>query len=198
MNQTSKKTIEAVLEKYDFDNFALWTVLKDAPYYIKLHAGINDEEIGLVMFGACHHSIKETASETLKEFVSNKGFVLEGGLLYRENDEIKVAPGCCCGLENWYEWLEVPNGRVNIWTGHDPESLIEINDGKIKIWQDSEKKDENKSIEFTVEEMIEKLQNVEKDMKDFLFRLGQWTKYIAPELEKRVVNHFAKNMNIKL
>ena len=46
--------------------------------------------------------------------------------------------------------------------------------------------------------MIEKLQNVEKDMKDFLFRLGQWTKYIAPELEKRVVNHFEKNMNIKL
>lgn len=46
--------------------------------------------------------------------------------------------------------------------------------------------------------MIENLKNIKKDLSDFLSRLGQWTKQIEPELEERVVNHFAKNMNIKL
>jgi sulfur relay (sulfurtransferase) DsrC/TusE family protein len=46
--------------------------------------------------------------------------------------------------------------------------------------------------------MIENMRNVEKDLKDFLVRLAQWTKDIAPELEKQVVKHFAKNMHIEI
>lgn len=92
--------------------------------YIRMHAGISDEEIGSVMMVACDSSggeiIKEKSLETLKAFVADEGFVLSGGLLFKENDEIKVAPGCCCGLENWQDWLDVPNGQVDIWTGHDP------------------------------------------------------------------------------
>ncbi len=195
------KTIEAVIENCKFEEHQPWIISRNETAYIRLYAGIDDEEIGSVMLSACSLSsgeiIKETALETLNEFVANEGFVLEGGLLFKENDETKIIPGCCCGLEDWKEWLDVPSGKCGIWTGHDPESLIEINDGNIKIWQDRKNKNENQSIEFTVEEMFEKLKQVEKDLQNFLFRLKQWINHIEPSLEKEVIYHFAKNMNIK-
>jgi len=203
MNQSSNKTIEAVVEIESFTAPPPWLILQELDSsYVRLHASISEEEIGSVMlrscFGYSEPEFAGTASDTLETFVSDENFVLAGGLLFRENNEIKVVPNCCCGLEDWHQWLDVPNGICSIWTGHSPESLIEINDGKIKIWQDSERKEEKDSIEFTLDEMIEHLNRVEKDLKDFLFRLGEWTKNITPELEQRVVNHFAKNMNIKL
>lgn len=195
------KTIEAVIENCTFEKPQPWIISRNKTAYIRLYAGIRDEEIGSVMLSACSLSsgeiIKETALETLHEFIANEGFILEGGLLFKENDAIKVVPGCCCGLEDWQEWFDVPSGRCEIWTGHEPESLIEINDGNIKIWQDRQTKDENNSIEFTVEEMVEKLNQVEKDLQNFLFRLKQWINYIEPSLEKEVVYHFAKNLNIR-
>jgi hypothetical protein len=195
------KTIEAVIENSRFEEPLPWVISVNETNYIRLFAGISDEEIGSVMLSACSLSsgeiIKDTAFETLKEFISDEGFILEGGLIFKENNEIKVVPGCCCGLENWHEWLGVPSGQCEIWTGHDPDSLVEINDGNIKIWQDINCKNEDQSIAFTVDEMFEKLKNVEKDLKDFLFRLSQWTRFITPEFEKQVVEHFAKNMSIK-
>lgn len=195
------RSIEAVIENFNFEGVEPWIISTEEKSYIRLFAGITDEEIGKVMLSACTLSsgeiIRETAFETLKKFVSNEGFVLEGGLLFKENDEIKAAPGCCCGLEDWLEWLSVPIGQCDIWTGHDPSSYIQINDRKIKIWHDEKNKVENQSIEFTIDEMFKRLINIEKDLKDFLFRLSQWTKFIAPELENQVVEHFAKNINIK-
>jgi hypothetical protein len=192
------KTIKAVFEVGNIEDNSPWIISKNDSRYIRVYAEISDKEIGSVMLAACNNLIGQTASETLEAFVSDEGFILAGGLLFKENNEVKVVPNCCCGLEDWYQWLTVPNGRVDIWTGHDPESLIEIKDGKIKIWQDRETKDENKLIEFTVDELIEALRNVEKDLKDFLFRLAQWTKYIEPTFEKKVVYHFAKNMHIEI
>jgi hypothetical protein len=194
------KTIEAVIENYKFEEPQPWIFSTNEIGYTRLYAGISDEEIGSVMLSACSLSsgeiIKETAQETLKEFILNEGFVLEGGLLFKENDAIKVVPSCCCGLENWNEWLDVPSGKCGIWTGHNPESLIEINHGNIKIWQDRQTKDEKHSIDFTVEEMVEKLNQVKKDLQNFLFRLKQWVNHIKPGLEKDVVYHFAKNIKI--
>lgn len=202
MSKASNKSIVAIVENLGFDEKSPWDISTVESGYIEIRSSITDEEIGSVMLKAClsgsNDLVEESASETLKAFIANKGFVLSGGLLFTENDKIKVGPGCCCGLENWHEWLEVPSGKHQIWTGHDPESLIEINDGTIKIWQDRDKKDEEFSIEFTVDEMNEKLAKVERNLKDFLFRLGQWTKYIEPSLENQVVKHFAENMNINI
>lgn len=209
MNQNSKKTIEAIAKvEARYEISPPWITSKSDSHfnYIRIYSGITDEKIGSVMFDACLMSsvessdkiIKETALETLKIFVANEGFVLGGGLQFKENDEVKVSPGCCGGLEDWCDWCDVINGETNIWTGHNPESLIQIDGEIIKVWHNKETKDNRPSIEFSAKEMIENLRNVEKDLTDFLFRLAQWTKDIAPELEKQVVNHFAKNMNIEI
>jgi hypothetical protein len=210
MIQNSKKAIQAVVEIeaiYKHDKIKPpWTISKSDNYisHVRLYAGIGDEEIGSVMYVACNYNsyesadeiIKETAVETLRAFVSEESIVLPGGLEFKENDEVKVTPGCCCGLEDWIDWLEIKKGENNIWNGHDPFALVE-NDGQIiKIWEDKENKNESPSIEFTVEELTNNMKIIERDLKDFLIRLAQWTKNIEPELEKQVVNYFARNMHI--
>jgi hypothetical protein len=207
MPQNSKKTVEAIVRVENVrlkDVSPPWSITISDSWFtdVRIYPGISDEEIGLVMLAACLSSsgeiIRETASDTLAALVTDEGFVLSGGLLFRENGEVKVSPGCCGGLESWNEWFSAAHGNTHIWTGHSPESLVEIDSGIIKIWHDREDKDDNYSIEFSAPEMIEKLQNVELDLKNFLFRLAQWTKYIEPGLESEVVRHFEENMNIKI
>lgn len=212
MNQKLNKTIEAIVKvetgSFEEEVSPPWIISKGNDWftYVRIYSGISDEEIGLVMFSACLSSsvassdeiIKDTALETLEIFVADEGFILSGGLEFKENDTVKMSPGCCCGLEDWKSWLDVPNGNTLIWNGHDPFASVEIDDGVIKIWEDKEIKDEGPTIEFLPDELTEKMKNVENDLKDFLFKLAQWTRKIEPALENKVVNHFAKNMNIEI
>ena len=130
--------MEAVVEieaSYKHDGIMPpWKISKSDNYlsFVRLYAGISDEEIGAVMYIACNYNslengdeiIKSTALETLKTFVLEEDFVLPGGLQFKENGEVKVSPGCCGGLEDWNDWSDVAGGETDIWTGHDPESLI--------------------------------------------------------------------------
>lgn len=208
MIQPAKKSIEAVvvIRKSDFDASVkpFWEIIQVDSYFtnIRLYSETNFDEIGAIMFKCCSpiddEVVIQNAKDALKHFIDDEGFVLSGGLIFRENGEEKFGPSCCCGLEDWDQWLDVPNGKTNFWNGHDPSCAVEINEGKIKIWQDEQLKNENPSIEFSAEEFVEKMAQVEKDLKDFLMRLSQWTNQVEPSLEKQVVSYFAKNMNIKI
>lgn len=208
MIQPTKKSIEAVvvIRKSDFDESVkpFWEVLQVDSYFtnIRLYSETSFEEVGAIMFECCSPIDDEVdiqnAKDALKHFIDDEGFVLSGGLIFKENGEEKFGPSCCCDLEDWNQWLDVPNGKTNIWNGHDPFCAVEIDGGKIKIWYDNQLKNESPSIEFSVEEFVEKMSQVEKDLKDFLVRLSQWAKQIEPDFEKQVVRYFAKNMNIKI
>jgi hypothetical protein len=193
----SQKTIEAVIEISPFEIESPWAVAAVAPYsLLRLFSGTNDEEIGAIMLTACLFSrikIHASAVETLKALVG-KDFIMSGGLLFSEEGQEKVRPGCCCGLENWREWLDVPSGKL-IWAGHDPTPEVEFVDGGVRVWQD-QKADGVDFIDFGVDEMRVLLEKVESDLQGFLYRLGKWTDFVAPGLKRKVVSHFAKNMDI--
>ncbi|HEY8563766.1 MAG TPA: hypothetical protein VIL74_25530 [Pyrinomonadaceae bacterium] len=201
MNRNSNKTIEAIVKIDSFEITAPWEVAENKFFYTRLFAGMDEAEIGSIMlasiFPLTDEMVKENAADTLRAFVDNEeGFVLGGGLLFKENGAAKVSPGCCGGLEDWRDWFAVANGSGGIWTGHDPESLIEKNDRLIKIWNDAETKDDEFSIELMPEEFIRLLELVERDLTDFLDRLRRWTTVHATGMENEVVDYFAKNMNI--
>jgi hypothetical protein len=203
MSRSPDKTIEAIVEIGSFEDAAPWPIAEGRFFYVRLFSGTSDAEIGSLMMAAfspvTEEIIRENAAETLRAFVANDdGFVLSGGLFFKENGEIKVGPGCCGGLEDWDRWFDVAEGKTDIWTGHDPSVLVEVKDRTIKIWNDQAARDEKFSLEFTREELIRRLEIVEKDLRDFLERLRQWTAAVAPGLEERVVRHFAKNMSIKI
>lgn len=59
--------------------------------------------------------------------VAEYGSSLSGGIVILERDHCMSSPGCCCGLDCLTEWIQVLNGRpndwLNLWTGHDSDSL---------------------------------------------------------------------------
>lgn len=152
------------------------------------------------MVTACTYGQEEvsplvTVTETLEYFLSREEFALPGGLQFLENDIAKVVPGCCSGVENWRDWLDVPYGKNTVWAGHDPTPWVEYFDGGLRIWQD-EKSEETAFIEFTTDEMETALRKAENNLKGFLVQLDKWVNYIAPDFEQRVVRYFAKHLHI--
>lgn len=193
-----QKTIEAVVEMQPFEGEPPWAVASVADWsFLRLFPDSTDEEIGSLILTACsynHHlEVQRSAIETLNAFVA-EDFVLPGGLQFADDGQVKVVPGCCAGLEDWREWLDVPNGKT-IWAGHDPSPGVEFVDGIIRVWQD-EKADGVDFIDFDVDEMRGLLEKVESDLKGFVFRLGKWADFVAPSLQKKIVEHFVKNMHI--
>lgn len=193
-----QKRIEAVVEIQSFEAEPPWALASVAGWsLLRLFSGSTKEEVGSVILtaGSYNHHLKvqSSAIETLNAFVS-EDFVLPGGLRFLENERIKVVPGCCSGLENWREWLDVPNGN-SIWAGHDPSPGVEFIGDTIRVWQD-EKADGVEFIDFGVDEMRSLLGKVESDLKGFTVRLGEWADFVAPNLRQKMVEHFAKNMNI--
>ena len=120
---------------------------------------------------------------------------MPGGLQFVEDGVAKVVPGCCSGLENWREWLDVPYGQKMIWAGHNPTPWVEYFDGGVRIWED-EKSDEIQHIEFSQEEMELLLKKTETDLKGFLRQLEKWARYVAPGFEQSIVAYFAQHMHI--
>lgn len=193
----SHKIIEAVVEMNPFEEKPPWAIASLPNFsFLRLFSGITDEEIGSVMLTACDYNqikICPSATETLAAFV-DEDFVLPGGLQFLENGQVKVVPGCCSGLEDWREWLEVPNGK-SVWAGHDPSPGVEFVNEKILVWQD-EKADDVAFIELQYDEMRELLEKVESDLNGFVVRLNEWCDLTAPNLKQKIVRHFVENMHI--
>ena len=196
----SKTLIEAVVENCLPEGEQPWPVSAEGEScLIRLHPGVSDEEVGSVMLTACVYNRTEVTaspSETLGNLVSSEGIVLPGGLRFSEGGAVKVVPGCCCGLEGWREWLGVPHGNGSVWGGHDPDVRVEYVGDKVRVWQEAEK-GVAEYVELDKEALAALLKQVENDLGGFLARLGQWVRYIAPGLERAVVDHFAENMNIR-
>ena len=192
-----QKTIEAVVEIRPYGANPPWPIAAiPDPSFLRLFSGVTDEEIGMLILTACSYNqidVHSSPIETLNAFVA-EDFVLPGGLRFSEAGEVKIVPGCCCGLEEWRDWLDVPNGET-VWAGHNPQPGVEFTDGIIRVWRD-EKDEGVEFINFGVDEMRNLLKEVESDLNGFLFRLGEWTDSVAPELKAAVVEHFAKNTDI--
>jgi hypothetical protein len=194
-----QKTSEAIVEISSFDGEPPWALSPAGNQtFLRLFSGITDEEIGTVILTACLYNqidVRPSASETIKAFLEEEQFVLPGGLQFSLGGQVKVVPGCCCGLEDWRGWLDVPNGANSVWAGHNPSPEVEFVNGGIRIWQDK-KADGVVFIDFGVDEMHGLLRKVESDLKGFVVRLGKWTDSIALELHPKIVTHFANNMDI--
>jgi hypothetical protein len=191
------KSIEAVIESLSYESKPSWSVASiDDSSFIRLFSGTTDDEIGSIMSLVCNYNqieIQPSAIDTLENFLS-KNFVLPGGLRFLDDGKQKVVPGCCSGLEDWRDWLEVPRGK-GVWAGHDPMPHPEFINGKIRLWQD-EKADDIDFIDFEYDELNSLLDKVKSDMEGFVVRLGKWAEFIAPDLRQEITEHFVKNMNI--
>lgn len=78
-----------------------------------------------------------------------------------------LVPGCCNGLEEWRDWLEVIDGDGWAGFGHDPSPIAERIGDTVRLTADAEA-DESPLIELPVAELRQLLEGAERDLTDFL------------------------------
>ncbi|WP_223242351.1 hypothetical protein [Streptomyces sp. CBMA123] len=88
-------------------------------------------------------------------------------------------PGCCNGLEDWREWLDVLDGSVDTWFGHDPSAQATRVGSVARLTPDPDAAD-GPVIELPVDELRRLLAGAERDLRDFVRLAGGWAERQLP------------------
>ncbi|MBQ0891449.1 hypothetical protein KBZ94_42315, partial [Streptomyces sp. RM72] len=113
--------MEAVLETCDATDFVLWPVADSpADHLLALSGRLSAREIGTSMAVLISYNKgvdeapafdPETSTGQVSQLLTTDQVIALGGIRIRETSTgVTAPPGCCFGLENWRDWLEIMNG----------------------------------------------------------------------------------------
>ncbi|WP_104630327.1 hypothetical protein [Streptomyces sp. MH60] len=186
--------VNVVLETPDTADFSLWPVA-DLPSYqfMALSGGMSPLEVGsaLAMLADYNSRTSEDdrpvtdASEAIRRLLETDKVIAPGGLrVHDTRTNATVQPGCCCGLEDWREWLDVADGE-SPWLGHDPSPRFEHADEIVHLWPDGRDAQETppgQPIEILLGDLPGVLHTVQEGLKGFLSLTSRWATRQAPTL----------------
>ncbi|HNG92435.1 MAG TPA: hypothetical protein PLB32_06540 [Acidobacteriota bacterium] len=194
--------LEAVVEGiYELDEFP-WPQAKClAPDYMWVHPAMSDEEIGFVIgqFITCEVLHKRLdARSMLQTILKADELILRGGLrVIDEKNGLVINPGCCCGLEGWWEWLRfVTNGDFGPWLGHDPRPSVEQTPWGYRVWSGEEEENASNFIDFQGDELNLQVGQIQCDLIGFLEAVRVWASRIDPELTDALVQKIDEQFSI--
>ncbi len=149
--------------------------------YIELSKNASKKEIDLFLIGLFGYNSVDFGTNPQIGFRNliyefNIGYILLGGGILFYDNEKKILPSCCCGLEVFKEILQAINNKQSPWMGHDPYPVFEYTSKKIIVWsddcigiyKDKKPKDNLIFIEFDKEELKNNLLNIENEIKEFI------------------------------
>jgi hypothetical protein len=118
-----------------------------------------------------------------------------GGIRIRETSTgVTAPPGCCFGLENWRDWLEIMNGEEP-WLGHGPAPRTEHTRTTVRLWPGAEHPD-GLPIELPLAQLPELLSSVQVQLVAFLASVGEWATRYAPPLADALVTKLDEDLAI--
>jgi hypothetical protein len=132
------------------------------------------EEVGSVFgqFQDCSEvECDPDTGKLLSRLADTACFGTRGGLRVCAPDCAPIVPGCCCGLENWREWLRFLEKGEAPFLGHDPTPCVEDRGEEIRVWADVMR---TCHISFRRTELTDALRQVHQDLRDFLGVAQAW------------------------
>ncbi|WP_405462089.1 hypothetical protein OG786_05655 [Streptomyces sp. NBC_00101] len=121
--------------------------------------------------------------------------IAPGGLLLRDTTTgVALAPGCCFGLENWRDWLDLAHGE-EIWLGHDGAPRLEHRGTLIRMWPGTGPHAQL-PLEFDRAELPGLLRTVHEKLNGFLALAGQWASPYAPALATALMTRLGEDLHI--
>lgn len=126
---------------------------------------------------------------------------MPGGISVFGEGQKRISPGCCCGLDEWREWIDFLETGRTPWIGHDPSPWLEINGGIVRIWSDGARGLTQKTVQkFCLDvprsEFEQALTNVEQDLRAFLRCIERWAKGIGIRDWASVVRKFDESFHV--
>ncbi|MFF8914729.1 hypothetical protein ACF08M_15770 [Streptomyces sp. NPDC015032] len=188
--------MDAVLETCDATDFALWPIADPPPnHFLPLSGELSAREIGTAMavltsYNKTDHERQtlepEDSMEQVSHLLTTDCVIAPGGLQIRNTATgVTASPGCCFGLENWRDWLDLMNGE-ELWLGHDPTPRVEYVGAIARLWPDGNHQEEL-PIDLPLAQLPELLSSVQDQLVGFLASVEEWTICHAPPLAAAVV-----------
>ncbi|MEV8313579.1 hypothetical protein AB0Q95_05345 [Streptomyces sp. NPDC059900] len=199
--------MDAVLETYGTKDFALWPVA-DPPAgpLLALSGDLSPHELGTAMAVLTSYNkgsrerraaSPEDCVEQIRRLVATECIVAPGGLRLRDTaTRVTVLPGCCNGLENWRDWLDLLDGGEP-WLGHDPTPGVEHVAGAatVRLWPDGDDR-EGLPVSLPLAQLAVLLSSVREQLVGFLACVEEWTAQYAPRLTTAVVAKLSEDLAI--
>ncbi|MEU0007985.1 hypothetical protein ABZ079_27855 [Streptomyces sp. NPDC006314] len=200
--------VNAVLETPDTVAFSFWPVADLPPYqFMALSASMSPSEVGSALAMLTDYNSRTGdhdrpltgASEAIRRLLDSDKIIAPGGLrVHDTRTDVTVQPGCCCGLEDWREWLDVAGGET-LWLGHDPSPRLEHADEIVQLWPDSADAQEAPSgqpIEIVVGDLPGILRSVQEGLQGFLSLTKQWATRHVPTLAEDLAARLDEDLAI--
>ncbi|MFJ4982049.1 hypothetical protein ACIP6X_43315 [Streptomyces coeruleorubidus] len=179
--------LQPVLEIYASDGFTLWPVAESAPYgFLPLSGALDPAEVGtaVMRIADCNNIDPEEDGRPPRPADPLGGFLhglltmddlfASGGLRITDTATgTTLLPGCCNGLDERRDWLEVVDGNGWASFGHDPSPLVERDGDVVRLTVDAEH-DNSPVIELPVTDLRRLLAGAERDLIDFLHLAAAW------------------------
>ncbi|MFI6764593.1 hypothetical protein [Streptomyces sp. NPDC050355] len=200
--------VNAVLETPDTVDFSFWPVADLPPYqFMALSGSMSPLEVGTATAMLADYNSRTgdddrpltDAGEAIRRLLETDKVIAPGGLrVHDTRTNVTVRPGCCCGLEDWREWLDVANGET-LWLGHDPSPRLEHADEAVQLWPDGADAQETPSglpIEIMVGDLPAILQTVQEGLQGFLYLTKQWATRHVPTLAEDLTARLDEDLAI--
>jgi hypothetical protein len=182
--------VEVVLETYEAVGFTAWPIAEpSSDRFLALSGQMSLAEVGTAMAvilsynGLSVDSVTDlTGAQLVQHLADAEVLIAPGGLRFRDTaTNAQVAPGCCFGLENWRDWLEVVRGQEP-WLGHSPALRLEHGGQLIRLAQDDQNDSPFLAVEININELPGLLTSVQQQLSGFLELAQQWTTNTTPQL----------------
>ncbi|MEU3355167.1 hypothetical protein [Streptomyces sp. NPDC037389] len=201
--------LQPVLEICTPDGFALWPVAEFEPYgFLPLSGALHSAEVGtaVMRIADCNNTDAEDddrpprPADPLGSFLHGlltmDDLFAAGGLRVTDTATgTTLLPGCCNGLEEWRDWLEVLDGDGWASFGHDPSPLAERLGDTARLTVDAEQ-DNSPVITLPLPELRRLLGAVERDLADFLHLATGWAAQHLPDHATLVITALARALDL--
>ncbi|MFD4657405.1 hypothetical protein ACFWP2_17475 [Kitasatospora sp. NPDC058444] len=212
-------SMRAVLEISTPEGFALWPTGSHGPYgSLALSGRLTAAEVGTAVWLLADRNDVEPDPGQAEErgprpadpvgaflhgLLTESHPYAPGGLVVTDPATGAVfEPGCCNGLEDWREWLDVTDGSGTAWFGHDPDARAECVGRVVRLTRNAEsgggaESGEGPVIELPVDELRRLLAGVERDLRDFLDLAAGWARRQLPEHATAVTAALARALDLE-
>lgn len=171
------------------------SIASDAPSYLHLTGDVTTAEVGSAVAAIARYNTATDAPADgrasiamLRGLLEHEHIVIPGGILaLNDQTRVDITPGCCCGLEDWRDWVDFLDDGVSPWTGHDPAPELELRDDSVNLSSDAAGVEGVFTFAMTRAEYVEQLASVEQHLADFTRELSRWAQTVVPDIAAPLV-----------
>ncbi|MGW4893250.1 hypothetical protein ACWEQL_13445 [Kitasatospora sp. NPDC004240] len=190
--------LQPVLEIVLPDDFDLWPVAEVEPYgFLALDGSMTPEQVGAAVARIADHKRAEPEEPDRPDGKAEDPFdallcgpahceqpYAPGGFRVADPSTGAVlVPGCCNGVEEWRDWLDMLDGHGPRGFGHDPSPSpspsAELLGDTARLTVANERED-SPVIELPATELRRLVAGAERDLVDFLDLAGRWAAVTLP------------------